>query len=138
MLSTSHLNPMFARGEQRRWKSLRLVEWHLGAKESGYVFCIPPNQEFESSIPSLLVWLRVYLYPFFFWLPDQDDPRLLLAALVHDALLESGWRHTSAAGEWHDAALKGGYRKWKAGIMALFVFAWGLRKYKATQIEKLV
>jgi hypothetical protein len=101
---------MVEKGGSRGWITTQVVEWHLGRKGSGYVVSIPPGREFESSVPWWATWI---IHP--------DDPRFLLAALIHDHLLEDGFRPYTAAGEWYDAALKGGAPRWLALTAALFV-----------------
>lgn len=98
-------------GKRRRYATATGVDWDIGKKNSGWVLLIEPGREFESSVPS---WVPR-------WVLDQDDPRLLLAALIHDVLLESGHRAFFAAGEWYDAALKGGYPKLPALILATII-----------------
>ena len=94
---------MFQKGGSRGWVTTRDITWHIGKKQSGWMLIVPAGREFESSVPWWLTWLL-----------SRDDPRLLLAAVVHDDLLESGHRAFFAAGEWYDAALKGGAGRWFA------------------------
>ena len=102
-MMTKHLPHWCAYGIDREYRTAKAVQWHIGKKHSGWVLHIAPGREFESSVPWVLRWLI-----------DPRDPRLLLAALIHDDLLESGHRRFFAAGEWYDAALKGGVSKWLA------------------------
>ncbi len=96
----------FERGQTRRWRSIDDVAWHVGCKDSGYRVVIPAGTEFESSVPW---WARIV------WSPD--DPKFLLAALVHDHLLEVEiYGPPQAAAEWFDAALAGGASRWRAGL----------------------
>lgn len=107
---------MFRRGTTRRWSTTERIDWHLYAKNSGILLSIEPGFEFESSVPR---WAQ--------WLISPDDPRLLLAACVHDHLLERyGARPFPAAGEWHDAAKKGGYPR--PLLLALGVVIWTVWK----------
>lgn len=89
---------MFVRGHARRWRSAADVTWHIGRAQSGRIIVISAGREFESSVPW---WAR--------WIISQDDPRFLLAALIHDVMLEDRiYGRAQAAAEWLDAALAGG------------------------------
>jgi hypothetical protein len=104
------MDDSFTKGGPREWYNDKLVEWHLGKKNSSYIVCIPPRRPFEVSVPKRLGWLV-----------DKDDPRLLLAALVHDHLLEDGFGTFFCAGEFYHASLKGGMKKRHALYLAIFV-----------------
>lgn len=79
---------------------------------------IPPGFEFESSVPW---WGKLFINP--------DDPRFLLAAAVHDFMLESGiYGRPQAAAEWYDAALAGGAPILKAKIAFVCVAFWAVFK----------
>lgn len=82
------------KGGARGYVTTRTVCWNLMWKGSPYVLHIPAGREFESSVPRILQWL---------WSPD--DPFFLKAALIHDALLESGARGFEADSQWRAAAL---------------------------------
>lgn len=101
---------MFERGGSRGWVTTEAIEWDLGRKDSGYTLYIWAGKEFESSVPWYLTWLM-----------NPDDPRFLLAACVHDVLLEDGFRPFFSASEWYDAALKGGASKGFALLAAVFI-----------------
>jgi hypothetical protein len=108
---------MFERGTTRRHRSTEPVSWHVGHKDSGYKIEIPPR-DFESSVPW---WARWFIHP--------DDPRFLLAALVHDHMLEAGiYGRPQAAAEWFDGALAGGAPRWKAKLAFVAVAAWAVLK----------
>jgi len=93
----SGVAPRFERGEKRRWRLVEDLDWEVGRKGSGDWVTIPCGFEFESSVP----W-------FARWLIDPDDHRFLLAALVHDFLLETGvYGRPQAAAEWYDGARAG-------------------------------
>lgn len=95
---------MFERGNVRRWRLTEDLNWHVGQKTSRITVTIKAGREFESSVP---IWAR--------WFISQDDPRFLLAALVHDTLLEEGYYGPlQAAAEWFDGAIAGGAPRWKA------------------------
>ena len=101
------------RGQSRRYRTKLQVVWSIGRKGSDWQFVIEAGREFESSVPWFLTWLL-----------DPDDPRFLLPALIHDVLLETGYRRFFAAGEWYDAALsQGGPRRftfWAAIGVAIY------------------
>lgn len=106
----------FIRGTTRRWRNADPVTWHIGRAQSGRIITIPPGREFESSVP---IWARLILSP--------DDPRFLLAALIHDVMLEDGiYGRTQAAAEWHDAALAGGAPRRLAALAYIAVAAWAV------------
>lgn len=107
---------MFERGEKRRWRTTQPIDWEVGRKGSGDWVTIPPGREFESSVPWWAVW---YLHP--------DDPRYLLAAAVHDYMLESGrYGRAQAAAEWFDGALAGGAPTRQAKVAYIAVAAWAV------------
>lgn len=106
----------FERGASRRWRNRTPVTWHIGRAQSGRIITIPPGREFESSVP---IWARLIL--------SRDDPRFLLAALIHDVMLEDGiYGPTQAAAEWHDAALAGGAPRRLAALAYIAIAAWAV------------
>ena len=82
------------RGGLRRHVTTRPVRWWIGKKNSGWLLEIPAGRPFESSVPRALWWLF-----------SPDDPYFLKAALIHDVLLEDGYRHAFADSQWFEAAL---------------------------------
>jgi hypothetical protein len=103
-------------GLRRRWRTVADVAWEVGRKGSGATITIPAGTEFESSVPW---WAH--------WILPPDDPRFLLAALVHDHLLESGvYGRPQAAAEWFDGALAGGAPGWKARLAFVAVAVWAV------------
>jgi len=112
------LNLRFERGLFRRWRSRDWIGWEVGRKGSQRYVTIPAGREFESSVPW---WAR--------WLIHPDDPRFLLAALVHDHMLEAGiYGRPQAAAEWYDGALAGGAPRWKAKLAYIGIAAWAVIK----------
>ena len=110
--------PLFVGGARRRWRITRDVEWEIGYKGSGRMITIPAGTEFESSVPG-----------FFRWFLNPDDPRFLLAALVHDFMLESGvYGRPQAAAEWYDGARAADAPVWKAKLAYVAVAAWAVYK----------
>ncbi|MBF9042939.1 DUF1353 domain-containing protein [Rhodobacterales bacterium HKCCE4037] len=113
---------MFQRGETRRWRVTRDFEWEAGRKGSGDWVLIPEGYEFESSVPAA-----------FHWFLSPDDPRFLLAAMVHDFMLESGlYGRPQAAAEWYDGARAADAPAWKAKLAYIAVAAWAVLKPGAT------
>ena len=104
MLDTS----FYKMGGSRGYVSTKKVSWSIGIKDGPYLLNIPKGREFESSVP---VPLRI------FWSPD--DPYFLKAALVHDHLLENGWRRQSADAQWYEVALSVGAPKFKTRMAYL-------------------
>lgn len=108
----------FERGIIRRWRSKESVPWEVGTKGSGNHIIIPAGREFESSVPW---WARWYI--------SRDDPRFLLAAMVHDHLLEAGTHgRPQAAAEWYDGALAGGAPMLRAKIAFVAIAFWAVFK----------
>ena len=94
------------------------IDWEIGAKDSGRFVTIPAGTEFESSVPA---WAR--------WFIGQDDPRFLMAALVHDYMLESGlYGRPQAAAEWYDVALAGGAPVFRAKVAFVAIAFWAVFK----------
>lgn len=98
-------NSWCRRGGSRDYVTVRDVDWSIGIKDGPHVVTIPAGREFESSVPKGLRWL---------WSPH--DPDFLKSALVHDHLLEMGWRRQSADAQWYEAALSVHAPVWKARI----------------------
>jgi len=104
---------LFARGTVRRWRTTHPIEWDVGRQASGHRVTIPAGTEFESSVPRLLRW----------WM-RPDDPRYLLAALVHDYLLEAGiYGRLQAAADWDDAARAAGAPAGKTNLALMGIMA---------------
>ena len=103
------------RGTQRRWRTHHPVEWAVGNK-GGYKITIPAGTDFESSVTW---WGR--------WFVGQDDPRFLLAALVHDYLLEAGtYGRVQAAAEWYDGARAANAPAFRAKVGFIAVAFWAV------------
>lgn len=93
------------RGETRDYITTKRLEWEIGKKHSGWVLIIPEGKEFESSVPK---WLHKI------WSPD--DLHYLKAAVIHDTLLELGFRKAFADSQWFEAALSENAPKIKTAI----------------------
>ena len=99
------MNNLFKKGGSRGYINTQEVSWSIGIKDGPFVIKIPVGREFESSVPAFLQW---------FWSPD--DPLFLKAALIHDHLLESGWRRQSADAQWYEVALSSHAPMWKTRL----------------------
>lgn len=109
---------IFERGTKRRWRTIVPIPWDVGRKSSGERIVIPAGTEFESSVP---IWAR--------WFLQRDDPRFLLAALVHDFLLEAGvYGRPQAAAEWFDGAMAARAPRLKSKIAYVAIAAWAVFK----------
>ena len=98
-------NSWCKKGGSRGYVTVKEVTWSIGIKNGPYVLTIAPGREFESSVPKFLQWL---------WSPD--DPYFLKSALIHDHLLEEGWRRQSADAQWYEVALSNHAPVWKTRI----------------------
>jgi len=102
------------RGTKRKWKTYYPVTWDVGSVGSGRTIVIPAGTEFESSVPKFATW---FIHP--------DDPRFLLAALVHDYLLEVGsYGRLQAAAEWYDGAKASNAPTFKAKVGFIAISVW--------------
>lgn len=77
----------------RGYVTSRPVCWWIGKKASGWRLVVPGGRAFESSVPGWLTWVF-----------SPDDPFFLKAAVIHDTLLEDGYRHAFADSQWFEAA----------------------------------
>lgn len=110
--------PRFRRGVERRWMLVNDFVWRVGGPNVAVQVTIKAGRQFESSVPP---WIPK-------WIMDQDDPRFLTAALVHDYLLENHYGRAQAAAEWYDGARFGGAPKLKAKLAYIGVAAWAVLK----------
>ena len=107
---------MFKRGTTRRWQSTVDIPWEVGSKGSGRHITIPRGTEFESSVP---LWAQ--------WFIPRDDQRFLLAALVHDHMLDAGiYGRPQAAAEWYDGAMAGGAPVFRSKVAFVAIAAWAV------------
>ena len=123
---------IFERGTVRRWRTTIPIPWDVGRKASGHRVTIPAGTEFESSVPFFARW----------WL-SRDDPRYLLAALVHDYLLEAGiYGRLQAGADWDDAARAAGAPAAKTNLALMGIMAKALwlnardRRLALNQVEE--
>jgi len=76
-----------------KWRPGADLVWEIGRKGSGWDLILPAEFPFDSSIPRWLHWWR-----------SPDYGPWLLAAAVHDRLLNQGHDRHFAAAEWRRAA----------------------------------
>jgi len=95
----------FNRGGRRGYVLAAPLCWNIGKKQSEWLLIIPEGTEFESSVPALLRWAL-----------SPDDPAFLKAAVIHDFLLESGFKRAFADSQWLEAALSEQAPPFKARI----------------------
>ena len=69
------------------------IAWEIGRKGSGWILTVPTDFVFDSSVPKFAQWI----------VSPHHEP-WLLAAAIHDYLLEQGFDKAFAAGEWLRAA----------------------------------
>ena len=84
----------WVKGGSRGYVTASNMHWDIGLHNSGWVLTISQGTEFESSVPFLLRWFL-----------SRDDPKYLKAALVHDVLLDRGFRPAFADSQWFEVAL---------------------------------
>lgn len=89
--------PDFMRGPDGRYALMAPLRWRIGGPMVDHQVTIPAGFTFDSSVPRGLRWIL-----------SPTDPRFLLAACVHDWLLEQGYGRAQAAAEWYDGARAGG------------------------------
>lgn len=89
--------PNFTRLSDGHYMTNAPLRWRIGGPMVDHPVIIPAGFTFDSSVPWYLRWLL-----------SPHDPRFLLAACVHDWLLEQGYGRAQAAAEWYDGARKGG------------------------------
>ena len=74
---------------------------------------MPAGFAFDISAPRCLQWIVSPL-----------DRRYLLAAAVHDWLLQDGWKRNRAAIEFYHGLLAMGVKRWWAVVMTACVLVW--------------
>lgn len=112
-------NSWCVKGGTRGYVTVTDVPWPIGAKHSKHIETVPKGYEFESSVPSFLEWAF-----------SPDDPFYLLAAAVHDWLIEQGYDLDFCDSQWFAAA-----RKMQAPNLRTKVarFLMLMRRYKLCQ-----
>lgn len=94
----------------------RLIEplhWEVGRVGSGLVAIVPAGYLFDVSVPRHLRWLV-----------SPADRRLLLAAAIHDWLLDDNWSANRAAIEFYHGLRAGGVGCFWAATMTTAVLIW--------------
>ncbi len=97
------------------YRLTRLLEWSVGGKFAPRAVIIPAGFQFNSSVPR---WL--------WWLLSPHRPDLLLAACVHDYVLEQGHSRLQAAGEWLDGARAAKAPEWLIKAAGSAVALWAI------------
>lgn len=87
--------------------------WEIGARGSGWVPTVPAGYTFDISVPRWLEWL---LSPF--------NRRVLLAAAIHDRLLELGHDVAFASSEFRRAVRALGVHPIPAMVLFLSTLIW--------------
>ena len=85
---------------------------------------IEAGRGFESSVPRWLWWA---------WSPD--DPRFLKSALIHDELLERGYKPAFADSQWIEAALSEHAPEWKTKAGYIFMVIRRMIKWRAVYVS---
>lgn len=99
----------------RRYVMGSVAFWDIGRKGSGYRLELKPGRTFDISVPW---WLK--------WLQSPHDRRVLMAARVHDELLEEGFDQAFASSEFRRACRARGVSAqyaWVLFFATLFVTA---------------
>lgn len=111
------------KGGSRGYITTQRIDWDIGLPNSGWTMTIEAGREFESSVPRWLWWA---------WSPD--DPRFLKSALVHDALLERGYKPAFADSQWIEAALSEHAPEWKTKAGYIFMVIRRMIKWRAVYV----
>ncbi|PHR57944.1 MAG: hypothetical protein COA43_11245 [Robiginitomaculum sp.] len=90
-----------------------VLPWEIGAKGSGWWLEVPKGYEFDISVPRVFEWV---LSPF--------DRRVLLAAAIHDRLLDLGHDIAFASSEFRRACLVFGVHPAFAWVLFLTTLIW--------------
>jgi len=88
------------------------VIWDIGREGSGWPLSLPEGFEFDSSVAIIVRWLI-----------SPHRRRWLLAAAVHDILLQNGFDKAFAAGEWYRCAVACDPGNWLNRV-AYLAIAW--------------
>lgn len=107
--------PRFKRTDGDRYELRDALPWRIGGPMVEHCVTIPAGFTFDSSVPRFMRWIL-----------SAHDPRFLLAACVHDWLLEQGYGRAQAAAEWYDGARAGGAPYGLARWAYVVVAAWAV------------
>ena len=91
----------------------RDLHWDIGAENSGWVLTVPIGTKFDISVPG---WLE--------WLQSPHDRCVLLAACVHDEILNRGHDVGFAAAEFRRGLRALDVGRFRAWILFLAVLVW--------------
>jgi hypothetical protein len=111
------MTPAFQCLSGARYGLLAPLRWRIGGPLVDHAVLIPAGFTFDSSVPRALRWLL-----------SPHDPRFLLAACIHDWLLEQGYGRAQAAAEWYDGARAGGAPASLARCAYIAVASWAVFK----------
>ncbi len=89
------------------------LSWNIGSKSSSWLLDIPTGRTFDISVPK---WLE--------WVQSPHDRSVLLAAAIHDELLNLGHDQAFASAEFRRAAIAGGTAKLKAWVLFFATLIW--------------
>ena len=126
-MSGDIINGLFKKGGSRDYYTVKVINWDVGKKGSGFVITVPKGREFESSVPKILRWVL-----------SPDNPRYLLSAVIHDFLLEENYRPFFVAGEWYDAAIKSGGKQYFTFTAALAVTTFSVMKRVNKKVMSMI
>lgn len=102
---------------RKMYRLTKPLHWEIGAKGSGWVLSLPKGFEFDISVPRLLEWVL-----------SPHDRRVLLAAAVHDELLNRGQDDGFASSEFRRAVIARGCPKSFAWVLFLSTLVWAIFK----------
>lgn len=100
-------------GTRKMYKLTADLMWEIGSKGSGWQVIVPKGTPFDISVPKLLEWAQ-----------SPHDRAVLLAAAVHDELLNLGHDVGFASAEFRRAALARKQTKIWAWVLFLATLIW--------------
>ncbi len=100
-------------GSHKLYRLTEELQWDIGAKGSGWVLIVEKYRVFDISVPR---WLE--------WLQSPHDPCVLLAACIHDEILNRKHDVGFAAAEFRRGLLARNLNPLKAWIWFLAVLVW--------------
>lgn len=87
--------------------------WDIGKRGSGWSLELKPGRTFDISVPK---WLR--------WLLSPHDRNVLMAARVHDELLEEGFDQAFASSEFRRALKVRGMSVGQSWVLFVATLLW--------------
>jgi hypothetical protein len=118
-------NFKFVEGADKTYELTEDLVWEIGKKGSGLYLYLNKGTQFDITVPKGLQWLQ-----------SPHDRILLLAALVHDELLERGFDNAFASSEFRRAAIARGKNSVYAWLLFFLTLAW--TEVKSISIYKRV